>query len=70
MTIGHYLQKKLELLRLPPGQWMAALEKLDPEVRAEVEPFLREQAQLLRIRRQSASRSGSSALKNSGTKKR
>ena len=68
MPIGHYLQDKLRILRLPGSQWIPELDKLEPEARAEVEAFLREQAKLLRIRKQSASPSGNSALKNSGTK--
>lgn len=51
MPTGQYLHDKLRIARLPPAQWIAALEKLSPEVRAEVEPYLREQAALLRMRR-------------------
>ena len=70
MPISYYLQDKLRILRLPGSQWIPELDKLEPEAHAEVEAFLREQAQLLRIRRQSGSPSGNSALKNSSTKKR
>jgi hypothetical protein len=70
MPIGYYLQDKLRIWRLPGSQWIAELDKLSPEARAEVEPFLREQAKLLRIRKQYASQSGNSALKNSNTRKR
>ena len=69
MPIGHYLQDKIRILKLPGSQWIAELDKLPPEARAEVEAFLREQAKLLRIRKQSASSSGSSVSKNSGMRR-
>lgn len=68
MPIGYYLQDKLRILRLPGSQWIPELDKLEPEARAEVEAFLREQAKLLRTKEQFASPSGSSASKNSGTR--
>ena len=70
MTIGHYLHHKLRILRLPGSQWIPELDKLDPEVRAEVEPYLREQAKLLRIRKRAASASDNSAPPNSTMRKR
>lgn len=68
MSIGYYLQDKLRIFRLPGSQWIPELDKLEPEVRAEVEPFLREQAKLLRTKKQFASPSGNSASKNFGTR--
>lgn len=70
MPIGHYLSDKLRIAKLPPSQWLSELQKLSPEASAEVEAFLREQSQLLRIRRQSASRSDSSTSKSLNTRKR
>lgn len=51
MSIGHYLQDKLRIWRLPGSQWIAELDKLSPEARSEVEAYLREQAELMRARK-------------------
>jgi hypothetical protein len=51
MPFGNYLHDKLRILRKPPSEWLAELERLAPEKKPEVEAFLREQGELIRARR-------------------
>ena len=69
MPIYHHLQHALRILKLPGSQWIAELEKLTPEARAECEPWLRLQAQRLRTKKQYALQPDSSATPSSPTKK-
>lgn len=39
--IGHHLQDKLRIARLPKAKWAAEVAKLSDEARAEVAPWLR-----------------------------
>ena len=48
MPVYHHLTHFFRIVRLPGKQWLAELDKLTPEERAEVEPFLREYAQRMR----------------------
>lgn len=70
MPVYHHLSHALRILKLPGNQWLAELDKLSPEARAECEPWLRGQAKRLRNRRPSASLSGPSVTTNSPTRRR
>ncbi len=52
--IGHHLHDLLRIAALTPSQWLAELDKLPADARAEIEPWLRMQAAILRSKRRTS----------------
>lgn len=66
MPVEDYLHEKMAVARLPREQWAAALEKLDPVIRASITPWLRSQWQIALMQQRWKKTRGTPPRNNSG----